>query len=130
MRCTQSFRAFRINVKKIKDFVVKNVQLMRTVQSEQFATRPLKLVVHWFRRAMVRSVSPLQLATAEKYAVAGVAVSKGERGDILDTLAAVHFKKGEIDKAIELQEQAVAKAPDEMKDQIQATLDTYKAAKK
>ncbi len=75
-------------------------------------------------------VSEIQLAAAEKYAVAGVVASKRERGDILDTLAAVHFKKGEIDKAIEVQEEAVAKAGDDMRPQIQEALEKYKAAKK
>jgi hypothetical protein len=49
---------------------------------------------------------------------------------IIDTLARVLFSKGQVDKAIELQGKAVekAKAP-EMKQQLQKTLDEYKAKK-
>jgi len=58
-------------------------------------------------------------------------LTKNEDGMILDTLARAYFEQGNLDKAIELQITAVAKAPanDEMKDEMQITLDKYKAAK-
>lgn len=70
------------------------------------------------------------LKTAERFAKGAVEASNGESADVLDTLARVHFEKGQIDLAIEWQEKAVAKASAESKDEIEATLQTYKAAKK
>ena len=56
-------------------------------------------------------------------------MSKGEEGAILDTLARVYADKGDIDKAIEFQTKAVAKAPDDLKDQLTEVLEKYKAKK-
>jgi thiol-disulfide isomerase/thioredoxin len=59
-------------------------------------------------------------------------VTKGEDGMILDTVARVYWEKGDRAKAIELQEKAVkacdkdAAVPDQIKDEIKATLETYK----
>lgn len=52
------------------------------------------------------------------------------RGDILDTVARVHFEKGDLDTAIEFQTKAVDNAPNaQLKDELQRTLDEYKAKK-
>jgi thiol-disulfide isomerase/thioredoxin len=49
---------------------------------------------------------------------------------ILDTLARVYFCKGDVAKAISIQEKAVAGAQEEMKDDLQKSLDEYKEAAK
>jgi thiol-disulfide isomerase/thioredoxin len=56
--------------------------------------------------------------------------TESKDGAILDTLARVYFLKGDVAKAIELQEKAVEAAPEGMKEQLQPALDEYKAAKK
>lgn len=68
---------------------------------------------------------------ALKAAQRSVELTKHEDGAILDTLARVHFVKGDVAKAIELQKQAVLKlkpAQSRFKAQIQATLEEYEAA--
>lgn len=50
-------------------------------------------------------------------------ITKGEEAEVLDTLAAAHFLKGDIAKAIEVQTKAVAK-----NDKLQPALDKYKKA--
>jgi tetratricopeptide (TPR) repeat protein len=62
---------------------------------------------------------------AMRMAVRAVEVSKGERADILDTLARAHYEKGDIAKAIEWQKKAIAKSPEEMKEDLEATLKKY-----
>lgn len=66
-----------------------------------------------------------------KMADKAVALTKGEDAAILDTAAFAYFKKGNVKKAVELQEKAVAildKAdyPDEMKADIKARLAEFK----
>lgn len=70
------------------------------------------------------------LGVAERLAARANDLTKGEDAAILDTVARVHFEKGEIAKAIEIQEKAVAHADEDMKAQLQAALDRYKKAKK
>ena len=69
------------------------------------------------------------LALCEKLATRAVELTDRKDGAILDTLARVHFEKGNIDKAIELQTEAVAKAQPEMKAEIEKTLAQYKEAR-
>ena len=58
-------------------------------------------------------------------------LSKNEDGSMLDTLARVHFAKGEVARAIELQKQALAKAPEgPMKTEMEGTLAEYETALK
>jgi len=57
-------------------------------------------------------------------------LSGNKDGAILDTLARVHFCKGEIDKAIEIQKKALEVAPEGLKDDLQSSLDEYVKAKK
>lgn len=70
----------------------------------------------------------LELAT--RMATKAVEFSEGKSADVLDTLARVHFTKGEVDKAIEVQTKAVDLAKGRMKAQLEKTLEEYKAAKK
>lgn len=54
-------------------------------------------------------VAKKDLALARRAAERAVEVTKGERGDVLDTLAKVHHELGDLKKAIEVQEEAVMK---------------------
>jgi thiol-disulfide isomerase/thioredoxin len=74
--------------------------------------------------------SPAELNAAMRFAKGAVDASKSESPEAMDTLARVHFEKKEINKAIEWQEKAVAKAPEDKKSEFQTTLEKYKAAKK
>ncbi len=56
-------------------------------------------------------------------------ITKGESPEILDTVARVHFEKGDVDQAIELEKKAVEKAESPMKEDLQKALDRYEAAK-
>ncbi len=69
------------------------------------------------------------LELAMKAAEKAVELTKGENGAVLDTLARVHYWKGDIGKAIEIQTKAVEKSADdpEMLGQLQEVLDAYKA---
>jgi len=67
------------------------------------------------------------LTLAEKAAQQAVDASKGERGDIIDTLARVYYLQKKLDKAIETQTKAVEKAPDdETRQEMQKALNEYK----
>lgn len=58
-------------------------------------------------------------------------LSKNEDGSMIDTLARVHFAKGDVARAIELQKQALAKAPEgPMKKEMEGTLAEYETALK
>ena len=61
-------------------------------------------------------------------------LTKNEDGMILDTLAFIHFKAGNVKEALALQEKAVGKLPpgipDEMKKEIQDRLELYKSKAK
>ena len=46
---------------------------------------------------------------------------------VLDTLARVHFLRGDVQKAIEFQEKAIAVAAENDKAALRATLEEYKA---
>jgi thiol-disulfide isomerase/thioredoxin len=71
------------------------------------------------------------LDLAMKAAEKAVELTKGEDGAVLDTLARVHYWKGDITKAIEIQTKAVEKSAGnpEMLSQLQDALDAYKKAK-
>ncbi len=53
----------------------------------------------------------------------------GKDASIIDTLARAHFDKGDVDQAIKLQKQAIEVARDEMKANLQKTLEKYQAKK-
>jgi thiol-disulfide isomerase/thioredoxin len=76
------------------------------------------------------SVMKRNLDFCVKAATAANAAAKGEDGAILDTLARVHWERGENAKAIELQEKAVSLSKDTpMAKEMQETLETYKKGK-
>ncbi|MCE9593620.1 MAG: redoxin family protein [Planctomycetes bacterium] len=64
----------------------------------------------------------LALRAAEK----AVALTNEKDGSILDTLARVHFTKGDVAKAIELQTKAVANSTGEMQKELEKVLAEYK----
>lgn len=66
------------------------------------------------------------LDRALKYATRAVELSKSEDAAILDTLARVHFEKGDKAKAREVQEQAVGKATGNLKAALEKNLEKYK----
>jgi thiol-disulfide isomerase/thioredoxin len=58
-------------------------------------------------------------------------LTKGQEPQVLDTLARIHFERGEREKAVALQEEAVKLAIDgKTKKELQQRLDQYKAAGK
>jgi thiol-disulfide isomerase/thioredoxin len=76
------------------------------------------------------SVMKRNLDFCLKAASAANEAAKGEDGAILDTLARVHWERGENAKAIELQEKAVSLSKDTpMAKEMQDTLETYKKGK-
>lgn len=67
------------------------------------------------------------LALAETCAVRAVKLSEGpEKAAALDTLARVRFMQGKKDEASKLQNEAIDLAPDELKPELTATLESYK----
>jgi thiol-disulfide isomerase/thioredoxin len=70
------------------------------------------------------------LAFALEAANKAVELSGGDDGGILDTLARVYYWKGDLAKAIEIQEKAIAKASPEMLGDLTGTLEDYKQALK
>ncbi|MCC6286100.1 MAG: redoxin family protein [Phycisphaerales bacterium] len=75
------------------------------------------------------SVEKKDLELAMRCAKAAADLTNHEDAAILDTLARVHFLKGDIDEAIKVQTKAVDKAEEPMKAELQTTLDEYKNAK-
>lgn len=67
------------------------------------------------------------LDVALKAALRANDIVKGNRSDILDTLARVYFKRGDVAKAIEIQTLAVEKAAGPEKANANKTLSQYKA---
>jgi thiol-disulfide isomerase/thioredoxin len=68
------------------------------------------------------------LELAMKAATKAAEFTNEKDGAILDTLARVHFLKGDVDKAIELQKKALENAGP-MRDQLEPALEEYQAAK-
>lgn len=65
---------------------------------------------------------------AIKYATRASELTKGERGEILDTLARAYYWKGDLQKAIEVQKQAVAKATPQFEADLKKALKEYEDA--
>ncbi len=72
------------------------------------------------------SIESRDLDLAEKIATRGNEVAKGQDPSVLDTMARLRFMKGKPDEAIRLEQQAMAVAGDDQKDEFQKTLDAYK----
>jgi thiol-disulfide isomerase/thioredoxin len=72
------------------------------------------------------AIEQRDLALAETFATQANDLAKGSDFDVLDTLARVQFMRGKKDDAIANETKAVSLADDDAKDQIQATLDSYK----
>jgi hypothetical protein len=70
------------------------------------------------------------LDLAGKLAEQAVKATESKSPEILDTLAEVHFRKGEIDKAVAVETDAVAKATGELKDELQKRLEKFQQAAK
>jgi thiol-disulfide isomerase/thioredoxin len=71
------------------------------------------------------------LDLAEKLATRAVELTERKNAPILDTLARVYFEKGQVEKAIAVQTEAVNNAgDDDTKKELNETLEKYKSAKK
>jgi tetratricopeptide (TPR) repeat protein len=57
-------------------------------------------------------------------------LSQNKDGAILDTLARVYFCKGDVAKAIEIEEKAIELAPEAIKSDLEDSLAEFKKAKK
>ena len=76
-------------------------------------------------------VTEPNLDIAMRAATRACELTKNEDGPTIDTLARVHFRKGDVARAIELQKQAIAKtAEGPMKTEMAATLGEYESALK
>jgi|SRR5665213_2359961 len=95
----------------------------------------------WYRKAVDQNYAPamnslaLLMATSKEssvrnpqgaIAMANKAVAAGTNPDYLDTLAAAYFADGQFDKAVETEEKALARAPDN--DAYQKTMQKYLSA--
>jgi tetratricopeptide (TPR) repeat protein len=77
------------------------------------------------------AVAEPNLDIAMRAATRACELTKNEDGPTIDTLARVHFRKGDVARAIELQKQAIAKTDDgPMKTEMGATLEEYETALK
>lgn len=79
--------------------------------------------------ATTKGIKGDALKAAAKIAASANEGSGGKDPAILDTLARVTWLQGQKEKAIELQKKAVDLAEDDMKSDLQQTLDSYKAGK-
>lgn len=69
----------------------------------------------------------VDLDLAQRAAEKGVAITDEKDGAVLDTLARVHFLKGDVAKAIEVETKALAVSNGKLKEDVQKTLAEYKA---
>lgn len=63
-------------------------------------------------------------------ATRGVELTNWKEPAVMDTLARAHFVKGDFDKAIEVQTKAVELADEDMKQDLQSSLEEFKTAQK
>lgn len=69
------------------------------------------------------------MAVLEVLATRANDAAEGEDAAILDTLARVQFMAGKKEEALKTQQKAITKADDDLKEQLQKTLDSYKEGK-
>lgn len=75
------------------------------------------------------NVGTKDLEVASKAAARACELTNWKDAAILDTLARVHFCKGEVDKAIEVQKKAVAAATADERPELERALAEYESAK-
>ena len=85
--------------------------------------------VAWKLVTLVEKPQPATLEAAEKMARRSVELQLEKDAASLDTLARIRFLQDKKEEAIQLQEKAVACAPDAAKPGLQKTLDDYRAGK-
>jgi len=69
------------------------------------------------------------LDLADKFASRAVELTERKDASVLDTLARAKFEKGDLDKAIEIETEALSKADTDSRADVRETLDKYKKAK-
>jgi thiol-disulfide isomerase/thioredoxin len=84
--------------------------------------------IAWFL-ATDSAVKNRNLSILEKIATRANDAAKAKDPAILDTLARVYFLQDKKDKAIETQEKAIKLAQGQLKEQLEATLESYKQGK-
>jgi len=84
--------------------------------------------IAWLIVDPTANVEKKDLDLAYTAAVRANDLTKGKDAAILDTLARVHFVKGDTAKALELQKKAVDLAPEQLKEQLQEALEEYEKA--
>jgi len=89
-------------------------------------------LIAWTIVDPVNNVGKKDLDLALKAANRAMELTKNNDGAITDTLAWVHFHKGDVAKAIELEKKAIelVKNNPEMKSELEATLKQFEAGKK
>jgi len=125
---------FRWQIHLMNGDAAKALPIMRT-QIDAAMTKKDPQLLNRFAWLMVDPDGPFTAETrdldlAKKAAEKAVELTENKDGTIIDTLARIHFIKGDIDKAIELQTKAIELSPADQKAQLQPALDEYKAAKK
>jgi thiol-disulfide isomerase/thioredoxin len=105
--------AYKLGGKLVDDAIAsKNAQMLNEIA--------------WFIVDPEGTVGKRDLDLAMKAAVKADEFSGGKDAAIIDTVARVHFRKGDVKKAVELQTKAVELASGPMKEQLTAALDEYK----
>lgn len=120
------------------EFMRAYAKALRTDPAKAYdlATRSYDAILHddaeslnsvaWLMVDPDRKVEKKDLDLALKAATRANELTGFKDSATLDTLARVHFTRGEVDKAIELQEKAVSLAGGQMKDELTKALVEYK----
>ena len=80
--------------------------------------------------ATTPDIEPRDLDLAMRAAQKAVEMTNSSDPTVIDTLARIHFIKGDVDQAIELETKAVEMSSGPIKDELQKSLDEFMAAKK
>jgi hypothetical protein len=102
---------------------------LATTMSDKYKANPMVLNQLAWGLITHAGIKGSALDLAATIATRANEAASGTDPDILDTLARVNFVQGNKDKALELQAKAVSLAEGDPKDQLQKTLDSYKAGK-